>query len=53
MDLHIQIAPETDTETSHRIVHEVDDLIMSRIPGVRDVLIHTEPHEHDSDTAVT
>ncbi len=47
VDLHIQIAPETDTETSHRIVHEVDDLIMSRIPGVRDVLIHTEPYRDD------
>lgn len=48
VDLHIQIAPETDTVTSHRIVHAVEDRIKESIEGVRDVLIHTEPFPDDS-----
>jgi cation diffusion facilitator family transporter len=43
VDLHIQVDPAIDTTTSHDIVHAVHDRIMKREPGVRDVLVHTEP----------
>lgn len=43
MDLHIQVDPYLTTVASHQIVHEVADAIRAAIPGVHDVVIHTEP----------
>ena len=42
VDLHIQIAPHLDVVQAHRVTHSVIDAIKS-IPGVYDVLVHTEP----------
>jgi cation diffusion facilitator family transporter len=42
VDLHIQIAPHLDVVQAHRVTHSVIDAIKA-IPGVYDVLVHTEP----------
>jgi cation diffusion facilitator family transporter len=43
VDLHIQIAPHLDVVRAHRVTHSVIDAIKGKIPGVYDVLVHTEP----------
>jgi len=45
IDLHIQVDPDLPTHRSHDITHAVVDRIKEMIPGVRDVVIHTEPHK--------
>jgi divalent metal cation (Fe/Co/Zn/Cd) transporter len=45
IDLHIQVDPELPTHRSHDITHAVIDRIQEVIPGVRDVVIHTEPYK--------
>jgi cation diffusion facilitator family transporter len=49
VDLHIQIARHLDVVQAHRVTHWVIDAIHREIPGVTDVLVHTEPaepHQH-------
>lgn len=48
VDLHIQIDPEATTRDGHAIVHAVVDRLKSRLEGVRDVLIHTEPYNPEA-----
>jgi len=43
IDLHIQIARHLDTVEGHCVAHWVKDSIQRAVPGVRDVLVHTEP----------
>jgi divalent metal cation (Fe/Co/Zn/Cd) transporter len=43
VDLHVQIAPHLDVVNAHRVTHWVMDAIKREIPGVADVLVHTEP----------
>ncbi len=43
VDLHIQIAPHLDVVRAHKVTHSVIDAIKAGIPGVHDVLVHTEP----------
>jgi len=43
VDLHIQIARHLDTVEGHRVSHWVQEAIREHIPGVVDVLVHTEP----------
>lgn len=43
VDLHVQIAPHLDVVNAHRVTHWVIDAIKRDIPGVTDVLVHTEP----------
>lgn len=43
VDLHIQIAPHLDVVQAHRVTHAVIDAIKAAIPGVADVVVHTEP----------
>ncbi|MFT3723984.1 MAG: cation diffusion facilitator family transporter [Hyphomonadaceae bacterium] len=43
VDLHVQIAPHLDVVHAHRVTHWVIDAIKAEIPGVTDVLVHTEP----------
>jgi ferrous-iron efflux pump FieF len=43
VDLHIQIARHLDVVTAHRVTHWVIEAIKREIPGVADVLVHTEP----------
>ena len=43
VDLHIQVARHLDVVTAHRVTHWVIDALKSQIPGVTDVVVHTEP----------
>ncbi len=43
VDLHIQIARHLDVVAAHRVTHAVIDAIRAKVPGVADVLVHTEP----------
>jgi cation diffusion facilitator family transporter len=43
VDLHIQIAPHLNVVQAHQVTHGVIDAIKSAIPGVADVVVHTEP----------
>jgi len=43
VDLHIQVARELTVVDAHRVTHWVIDAIKREFPGVRDVLVHTEP----------
>jgi cation diffusion facilitator family transporter len=43
VDLHIQVARHFDVVTAHRVTHWVIDAIKQHLPGVTDVVVHTEP----------
>jgi cation diffusion facilitator family transporter len=43
VDLHIQIAPHLDVVQAHQVTHWVIDVVKQGIPGVLDVVVHTEP----------
>jgi cation diffusion facilitator family transporter len=43
VDLHIQIARHLDVVEAHRVTHWVIESIKREVPGVMDVLVHTEP----------
>jgi cation diffusion facilitator family transporter len=47
VDLHIQIARHLDVVQAHRVTHWVIEAIKRDIPGVTDVLVHTEPAAPD------
>lgn len=47
VDLHIQVAPHLTVVDAHRVTHWVIDAIKAGFPGVRDVLVHTEPARAD------
>lgn len=47
VDLHIQIARHLDVVQAHRVTHWVIDAIKHQIPGVVDVVVHTEPAAPD------
>jgi cation diffusion facilitator family transporter len=47
VDLHVQIAPHLDVVSAHRVTHWVIEAIKAQIPGVADVLVHTEPARAD------
>jgi divalent metal cation (Fe/Co/Zn/Cd) transporter len=42
VDLHIQIAPHLNVVQAHQVTHWVIDAVRE-IPGVIDVIVHTEP----------
>lgn len=44
-DLHVQSDPHMPLRTAHGVGHAVKAAIMERLPNVRDVLVHMEPHE--------
>jgi cation diffusion facilitator family transporter len=44
IDIHIQVDPLQTVATGHSIAHAVKDHIISHVKGVRDVLVHIEPH---------
>jgi cation diffusion facilitator family transporter len=44
VDLHVQFEAGTSLEDAHRMAHELQDLIASRLDGA-DVLIHLEPED--------
>jgi cation diffusion facilitator family transporter len=43
VDLHIQIAPHLDVVQAHQVTHWVIDAVKRGVPGVLDVVVHTEP----------
>jgi len=43
VDLHVQVARHLDVVTAHRVTHWVIDAIKLHLPGVTDVVVHTEP----------
>ncbi len=43
VDLHVQVARHLDVVTAHRVTHWVIDAIKAKLPGVSDVVVHTEP----------
>jgi cation diffusion facilitator family transporter len=43
VDLHVQVARHLDVVEAHRVTHWVIDAIKQQIPGVTDVVVHTEP----------
>ncbi|HYO93839.1 MAG TPA: cation diffusion facilitator family transporter [Polyangiaceae bacterium] len=47
VDLHIQIARHLDVVEAHRVTHWVIEAIKRDVPGVTDVLVHTEPAAPD------
>ncbi len=47
VDLHVQVAPHLTIVDAHQITHCVIDAIKAGFPGVRDVLVHTEPARVD------
>ncbi len=53
VDLHIQVAPETTTLASHRLAHNIEHRIMEELPGIVEVMIHTEPFPDDDDELET
>lgn len=44
VDMHVQFRAGMTLEDAHRIAHELQDAIASRIPGA-DILIHLEPED--------
>ncbi len=47
VDLHVQVARHLDVVEAHRVTHWVIDAIKARLPGVTDVVVHTEPASVD------
>jgi cation diffusion facilitator family transporter len=43
VDLHVQVARHLDVVQAHRVTHWVIDAIKLHLPGVTDVVVHTEP----------
>ena len=44
-----RFAPETTTIHAHRIAHRIEEKIMNEIPGIIEVMIHTEPFPDDDE----
>lgn len=43
VDMHIQVDPQVTITEAHRVTHAVKRALQEAIPGVFDVVIHTEP----------
>ena len=46
-DLRIHLPPDLSLVVAHRIGHEVERKLKEAYPGLADVVVHVEPHEHD------
>jgi cation diffusion facilitator family transporter len=46
-DIHIEVDARMTVEEGHRIGHEVKDRLVAHFAGLRDVLVHLEPHPHE------
>ncbi len=44
VDIHIEVDPDKTVESGHAIAHAVKDGLIGRVPAIRDVLVHVEPH---------
>ncbi|KXS41123.1 MULTISPECIES: cation diffusion facilitator family transporter [Methanohalophilus] len=45
IDLHIEVDPKMPVDQAHAISHQVSDQIKQYMEDVKDVVVHTEPHE--------
>lgn len=46
LDLNIHLEGSITLEKAHEITHEVEELLKKNFPGLQDIVIHTEPHNH-------
>jgi len=46
-DLRIHLPPDLSLVRAHEIGHQVESRLKGAYPGLRDVIVHVEPHEHD------
>ncbi|WFA09969.1 cation diffusion facilitator family transporter [Tissierella sp. Yu-01] len=46
LDFHIVVKSNMTLERAHSLVHEIEDLLKIRIPGVTDVNVHVDPYEY-------
>jgi len=46
-DLRIHLPPDLSLVRAHEIGHQVESRLKEVYPGLRDVIVHVEPHEHD------
>ena len=44
VDIHIEVDPDKTVASGHAIAHAVKDGLIGRVPAIRDVLVHVEPH---------
>jgi len=44
VDIHVEVAPDQTVAQGHAIAHAVKDVVIGRVPAIRDVLVHVEPH---------
>lgn len=46
VDLHIGVASSLSIDVAHKVSEDVESMIKSRIPRVRDVVVHLEPKDY-------
>lgn len=46
LDFHIVVKSNMTLEKAHNLVHEIEDFLKIKIPGVTDVNIHVDPYEY-------
>jgi len=46
VDLHIGVDSSLSIEAAHKVSEEVEGMIKSKIPGVKDVVVHLEPKDY-------
>jgi cation diffusion facilitator family transporter len=47
VDLHVLVDRTLTLEHAHRIADQVEAAILEQVPGVSDIVVHTEPDNHD------
>ena len=47
LDLNIHLPGQITLERAHQITHTVEARLKAAFPGLVDVVIHTEPHDHE------
>ena len=51
-DIHIEVDPELTVAQGHLIGHRVKDQLLKQFAGLRDVLVHLEPHATEPNNGV-
>ena len=49
VDIHVEVAPDHTVRDGHAIAHAVKDRVIGQFVPIRDVLVHVEPSETQSD----
>jgi cation diffusion facilitator family transporter len=52
-DIHLEVDPHMTVVDAHHIGHQVKDLLLERFPNLRDVLVHLEPHDGQSQRSIS